>query len=506
MVQSSNMEPFLTNATKITAEDQTAAFANEAPNHDELMVLQEASPAYQMLKRQNLLTSKYRIQGSEHITLRTANSTLVKSVGKRAGLFAAGVIPGLIDCAITSMFSVAEGHIRLAQHQNGEFFFYGPGVHRIRNAFISVHDRDVPLTETLIKHGNCCIVTIRQGYIGLCMDRGQPVLLSPGMHQWKSDTLFFEREVDLAQHVIVLGPYTLLTVDEGYAAVTQNNGKQVILPGGEVHMLTHRNWKFEKFITKKIQTCDLQDMRATTGDNVVLQTHANVNWWITDVDAAARTGAETMRLDGQVVQGEDISNIRSNVLKQCKASLAMFVGSLRYSDSVHVDGWGDQGAPAKGMAGAASLFDAEKLKHAVEHANGICGRFGVEIISINIISATPVDKDLSESLTRGATAVAEAERAETAAQGVAKALMVQAKAEADAARIKAQADADSERIRAQGAMDAAQTLEKSNIAVELAKISKTGEALDQKTTFFFGGDAQQLPSLLANPAVVKADA
>jgi len=29
------------------------------------MVLQEASPAYQMLKRQNLLTSKYRIRDAE---------------------------------------------------------------------------------------------------------------------------------------------------------------------------------------------------------------------------------------------------------------------------------------------------------------------------------------------------------------------------------------------------------------------------------------------------------
>jgi len=210
----------------------------------------------------------------------------------------------------------------------------------------------------------------------------------------------------------------------------------------------------------------------------------------------------TMKCDGKSVQGEDISNIRDNVLTQCMASLAAFVGSLRYSDTVHVQAAHDT-TPAIGMAGAASLFDSSKLTTAVGHANSVCSRFGVEIISINIISATPVDKDLSESLTRGATAVAEAERAETAAAGVAKAMMVQARAEADAARIKAQADADAERIRAQGAMDAAQTLEKSNIAVELAKISKTGEALDQKTTFFFGGNAQQLPSLLANPAVLK---
>ena len=43
-----------------------------------------------------------------------------------------------------------------------------------------------------------------------------------------------------------------------YAAVTQNNGQQEILDGGKTYMLTHRNWRFEKFLTCKIQTNDLK--------------------------------------------------------------------------------------------------------------------------------------------------------------------------------------------------------------------------------------------------------
>merc|ERR1719506_3361082 len=101
-------------------------------------------------------------------------------------------------------------------------------------------------------------------------------------------------------------------------------------------MLTHRNWKFEKFMTQKIQTNDLKQITATTGDNVVLETTANINWMITDVACAAKMAAETMRPDGKNVQGEDITKIREDVLKQCTASLSSFVGSLRYSDSMHV--------------------------------------------------------------------------------------------------------------------------------------------------------------------------
>ena len=76
----------------------------------------------------------------------------------------------------------------------------------------------------------------------------------------------FLKFIDLEDHLIALGPYTLLTVDEGYAAVTQDNGKQVILGGGQVHLLNHRNWKFEKFMTLKVRA-SLSLHLSDTGSN-----------------------------------------------------------------------------------------------------------------------------------------------------------------------------------------------------------------------------------------------
>ena len=73
-----------------------------------------------------------------------------------------------------------------------------------------------------------------------------------------------------------------------YAAVTQDNGVQKILAGGHTHMLTHRNWKFEKFMTLKIQTNDLEDIQATTGDNITLKTNAVVIWKVVDIEKAPR--------------------------------------------------------------------------------------------------------------------------------------------------------------------------------------------------------------------------
>merc|ERR1719262_1449649 len=166
-----------------------------------------------------------------------------------------------------------------------------------------------------ISHGNRTICIVEQGYIGYAIDDSQPVLLPPGIHVWTSESLKFLKAVALNDHKIELGPYTLVTVDEGYAAITQNNGKQCVLPGGHTHLLTHKNWKFEKFITLKIQTDDLEKIQATSADNINMMVNSTVNWRIVDVEVAA-----------------DITKLRRDVLKQALASLAAFIGSVSYSE------------------------------------------------------------------------------------------------------------------------------------------------------------------------------
>jgi hypothetical protein len=65
------------------------------------------------------------------------------------------------------------------------------------------------------------------------------------------------------------------------------------------HLLTHKNWKFEKYITLKIQTDDLQKIQATSADNINMSVDSTVNWRITNVEVAATMAAETMVQSGQ---------------------------------------------------------------------------------------------------------------------------------------------------------------------------------------------------------------
>merc|ERR1712091_544556 len=199
------------------------------------------------------------------------------------------------------------------------YLFAQPGMHNIQSIFIrSVGTK--PL-RGLIQHGNRTIVVVEQGYLGYATDNGQPVLLPPGIHVWTSESMDFVSQYPLNDHIITMGPYTLVTVNEGYAAVTQNNGKQVILAGGHTHFLDHKNWKFEKFITLKIQTDELESIEATSADNINMLVNSTVNWRIVDVEVAATMAAETMAASGRAGDiSADITKLRRDVLKQSLAS------------------------------------------------------------------------------------------------------------------------------------------------------------------------------------------
>merc|ERR1712100_757755 len=475
-----------------TIEKQEVMPSSPQPRKGLGRKLAEESPAYEVLA--GMLETKYRVNSEAELNLIPGSSSRCFNL-----------VVGSLSCCCTKSFEVPDGHLRLADDGEGRDLMYGSGGHYITNMFLKLQWDNIPLTQERISWGDRTIVTVMQGHIGYAEDMGQPVLLPPGLHEWRSSTLKFFEMVDLNNTFLRLGPLTVLTVDEGYSAITQNNGVQMVLPGGATHLLNHRNWKFEKFMTEKIQTDKLPTIYATSADNVVMETEATVVWRVTDVQAAARMSAETMRSDGADIisaADADIHKLRNDVLQQATASPAAFIGEIRYSDSFHISAAGPSAVSAMPMQTAevggsavSAIFDGVRMASAVEAANLITQTYGVTILSINIISAIPADRELQQALARGAVASADAERAETVARGEAKAV-----------RIRAEADAEAEKIRAEGAKAAAELLEQSDVAVELAKIKEVGEALSHKgtSTLFFGADSTNLGQLMSNPGVVNA--
>jgi len=429
----------------------------------------EDTPAYEVLKQSGVLEKTYFRKTIDDIfTGKDVKATSSSENDWLQRLKSCWCVPG-IGCCIYSATHietfVPAGHVGLLMNERNEYLFMQPGMHNIATCFM----RQTGAPKALrghITHGNRTIVIVEQGYLGFAQDNGQPVLLPPGIHVWTSESLFFIKPVPLDDHIVPLGPMTLVTVDEGYAAVTQDNGKQCVLRGGHTHLLKHKNHKFEKFITLKIQTDDLEKIQATSADNINMFVDSTVNWRIVDVEVAATMAAETMAASGKTGDiSADITKLRRDVLKQALASLAAFIGSVNYSESFHMSAAAAGHVKPSAVEGVAvgneherkfvenPMYDIEKMGTSVEHANRVTRTYGVEIMSINIISATPCDAKLTTSLASGAVASAEALQAETAARGQANAVRIAAEAEAGRVKIEAEAQGEAEVIRANAHAD-----------------------------------------------------
>jgi len=488
--------------------------------NDDHLPHMEDTPAYRTLLNAGLLTTKFRRRNFEDIFTGSdykANSSKSENLMARCkwGMCYCPVIGCIAySCTHTEMF-IEAGHVGFLIDEANQYFFAQPGMHNIPSLWVKhVGTKKVPVNNQ-IQHGNRTILVVEQGYIGLAFDNGQPTLFPPGIHEWTSETLKYQSAVSLDQHVLKLGPYTLLTVDEGYAAVTQNNGKQHILMGGQTWLLNHKNWRFEKFLTLKIQTDDLEKIKATSADNINMMVTSTVTWRIVDPTLAATMAAETMSVSGDKVSS-DITKLRKDVLKQAIASLASFMGGVNYSDSFHMaaaaqkDGSPNRHKPlgepeAEHRCLDNPLYDSARMLSSVEHACRTTMSYGVEILSINILSAMPVDESLTKALACGAVASAQALQAETAARGNAKAMRIEAEAIAEKTRIASQGDAEAEviaatakaeaaRLVADGNKKAADLLATSQVAVDLAKMDKSASLIGQSDKFFFG----QEPAYLAN--------
>jgi regulator of protease activity HflC (stomatin/prohibitin superfamily) len=282
-------------------------------------------------------------------------------------------------------------------------------------------------------------------------------------------------------------------------------------------------------VSTKIQTDELKRIEAASADNVIMLVDATVLWRVSNVDTAVRMSVETMHSDGSKAN-PTTEKLCNDILKQAEASLAFFVGTINFSDSMAAAAMTQrsrdkerelpvavaQRAPAQGPSSdntphhqeavEFNLYHNDKLDDAMSHANEITKTYGVEIISINIISAIPGDKKLQESLAAGAVAAAEAQMMEITAQGKSRAMKIEAKAKAEQTMILAKADADADILRAEGAKQAADMLSTNAVSVDLAKIDRTGKALageGNHASFFFGAQPQDIQHLLANCSVVK---
>mmetsp|Transcript_9034 Transcript_9034/g.13191 ORF Transcript_9034/g.13191 Transcript_9034/m.13191 type:complete len:219 (+) Transcript_9034:111-767(+) len=210
------------NAELVYADALDGKMSSAKIESADLVAHGEDTPAYAVLQSYDLLNTSFRKEHFDDIFEENdlkPNSSHSHNFQKRL-LWGVYWTPGcglMIYNAFNTEVTVPPGSLCCFTNSDNDYLFARPGVHNICDPFLKRvrNPMLVPNNGEVISHGNRVVVTIPQGKLGYATDMGQPVLLPPGLHAWKSETLRYERTYNLDNHVIEVGPYTILTVDEG---------------------------------------------------------------------------------------------------------------------------------------------------------------------------------------------------------------------------------------------------------------------------------------------------
>jgi len=452
------------------------------------------------------------------------------------------------------MFKVDDGCVQVAQREQ-DIVFYGEGLHSFDTwceGFSLKGGQHRLSHENHIQEGNRGLLTVKQGYVGVLSNSGQPIVLPPGIHEWNDPNIVFNKQtglVDLSQPVIPIGDtMTLVTVEENYAAITSNNGRQQILGGGNAYLLDNAGWQFRGWISLKMQTNRLESFVVTSTDNIALNVNGNVNWRILDPNVAARRNIDPSL-------GDPLMMIRRDVNENVKSALVELISQIYYGAQDKGQDAGDEfeeEAPSIKESRQA-MYDPETTQEVVGKVNEIVSQWGVQVVSVNVVSAQPEDRELAREMSRGAVAsvlateqrkdvraeekanliaseaevfvaaeqakvesieaTIDSEIATIAAQGdkdrqevQARSLLVATQAQADAVKILAEADAEAEKTRADAAKTAGDNLGASGVAVALEKLKIAYAPLlkNKQNNFFFGLKGNgQIPTAIMGEALLK---
>jgi len=496
------------------------------------------------LKDAGLLCNEYKVQGYEDLM---EKARVVVGTSSLFGSFCCQAWTCGGCCGnIYQFFEVEEGAIQAVTAGDGSDQWYGRGVHIAWSIGMRPGRMNKVTSSEVIENGTKGVVTIPQGYVGLIRRQGQVLVLGPGLHSWHDADCAWKGLVDLNSNCIRLGPYTLLIVEEGFAAITQDNGKQDIKLGGTAHMLTHQNHKFQGWLSLKMQTEALgtdpqRPVQITTADNITLIVKAVVTWYVQDPQTAAAINVDLQ------LGNDPLALMRQDVILQVTSSLAALIGRVKFGATgseglakAAATGEVDESADKKVSEEAPTrkaLWDPTFMTDAVSDANLICEGYGAKVLSITIQTAEPEDRELGRILQQNAissvsveetlkeakanadalltkvrsevrqtqaqakaakidavskqkTLTIEAEGAANRSAAQAEALVIKARADAQAITMRAAAQAEGEKLKALGAKFAGSAIAESKVATALEKLKIAyAPFLDKKSqAYFFGID------------------
>lgn len=468
---------------------------------------------------QQLFTTRYQIDDASAIQLHPKTSWSTKLLKTMGCIF----VPGLgWMYGLANLKLVPEGELGMVMN-SGRPELLAPGWHCVAEPLRKWNGK-IALSDEVIKFGTKEIITVKDGFVGLAWDRGEPVLLPPGMHQWDSSTLKFEKVFDRRKNFSA-GPFTFCTVQKGDVGVSFDRGELVLLSAG-YHVLKHALHKFSHNISVRQQFDRLQSSKLLSKDTVELDLDATVSWQV-DVPAAAALNAR------------DMEHLRELVHRQARAALSECVFKMSVSTSSATSGLSqsvdavlDSNTVDGGMArpispedlgqsttqtaqSVSSLSEATSSEATLLQCNTELQTIGVKINKIAIVKLDITDVEVLRALAKGATIAVAIREKRKVAEVEAESTVLQARAKAEGRRLEAQAESYAERQRADAQQyyaekvaDSARILSQDALAGELMKMHASADVMASTNSSLVitgggnGGGGDVANTLLGNSGVL----
>lgn len=387
---------------------------------------------------------------------------------------------------------VDAGHIGLLQ-MDCDFHFLAPGYHKYATCGTYVHGQaNLAQMDKAVVNGPTGFVTISEGRIGVLQVMGDFKLLAPGTYQWFSVSVTFLASVDIRGERAALGPYTLVTVPEGFVAVTFNNGELIVLGNGpsrsesRTYFLDDPKWVLESMLSVQNQCDRLEDNDLLSKDNVELLMVAMSQWKIVDPVLAVTECGSTM----------DKIRLKANSL--VRAAIARIVAGTNIGTGGVVGGMSQPLVMAKEVnpntkeaanGEEADLAHMMKSGQAQQHMAELTmnmSTMGIHVIGVFVPEKRMKNDDIRSEVAKQAVIGIKAEAERSAADAAAYATITAAKAQAQAILELAKAHTEAGRMLGNP----------NDTAARLALTEKTAEALKDAKVTIFSGSPGNMPFML----------
>ena len=445
-------------------------------------------------------------------------------------------------CCCKNHTLIQDGNAGMLQ-ADGEFFFLGCGYHTYTSFGSAIRNEQINLSvvDKAIVNGPTGFVTISEGRIGVLQLHGDFKLLAPGTYQWFSPSVRFIGSVTTTTNIAQLGPYTLVTVNDGEVAVTFDNGemrtlgmrgaKQQQLQHGDLQQqqqveysgdmsrtffLDNPKWMLKGFLPLCVQTDRLEGNDLLSKDNVEIVMVAMSQWRVVDPQRAVLLCAETMEEIRSKVNQLVRAAIARIVAGTCIGSgpvsggvaVPMHVGEVIVTDDNDLDhivaGSNNKKkktnaaiAKPKSTGGDADLAHLMQSEQATRHMGELTRNMiemGVEVIGVYVPEKRMKNNDIRQEVAKQAVIGIKAEAERSSADATAYATITSARAQAQAIEELANAHARAGQLL--GSPD--------ETAARLALTEKTAQVLSGAKVTIFSGSPGQMPFMLnAEPPRMK---